>query len=539
MKPVWMVRSRQIAQRLSFWLALIGYDPHDHSLSHRIYLIYASIFMSLWAFAMLSLASSGTAIVLTALGTGSVNQIAAQISLLIFVLWFLYQLWQVSRRSPFIFSEEDAYLICQTPVKRHIVALSWFLGDWLAQALPFWALGVTFGFAMIDSRLGENVVFGDIFLYAASGFRALSLFLPLHAGLLALLWALGTLRLQGNHERRWLPRLVLVGILLAAGGLIGSIGFPELGKLFAPLWHAVLSPVETPLQAAFSIHPWGKGLLVALGIAVLGLVALAIASKNLNLSRAAQESAQREKLATAQRYGMVDQAREIKQRERLGIGRDPTRLPARPGLWVLPWKDILQSRYEIGFGQLWNWLMLLGTSVGLLLAPDFSSRILILFYWLILVAQHTTSRLRADLRNWWLLRSLPFQAERLLLGELAIPWSMTVAIAWLAIILGGAALGVSRLLLFLLLPPVCLILSLISAYDILRQSNAGMLLNGNVPGISWRALLGGLLCLAILMGITGLLRPLLWIGLFLAFAASVMLAYVAWRMAARKYRSIS
>jgi hypothetical protein len=93
--------------------------------------------------------------------------------------------------------------------------------------------------------------------------------------------------------------------------------------------------------------------------------------------------------------------------------------------------------------------------------------------------------------------------------------------------------------LFLLIPPVCLILSLIAAYDILRQSNAGMLLNGNVPGISWRALLGGMLCLAILAGMVRLLHPLQWIGLFLAFAASVMLAYAAWRMTARKYRSIS
>lgn len=157
-----MVRSRQIVQRLSFWLTLIGYDPHDHSLSHRIYLIYASIFMSLWTLVMLSLAASGATTALTALGIGSVNQVAARISLLIFVLWFIFQLWQVSRRSPFIFSEEDAYLICQTPVKRNVVALSWFIGDWLGQALSFWVLGVTLGFAMIDSHLGEKVVSGTV-----------------------------------------------------------------------------------------------------------------------------------------------------------------------------------------------------------------------------------------------------------------------------------------------------------------------------------------------------------------------------------------
>jgi hypothetical protein len=495
--------------------------------------------MSFWAFAMLSLASSGTATVLTALGTGSVSQITAQISLFVFGLWFIFQLWQVSHRSPFVFSEEDAFLICQTPVRRDLVALSWFVGDWLDQAWLFGALGVTFGFALIDSSLGEKVVLGDIFLYTVSGLRVLSVFLPLHAGLLALLWAVGALRLQGNRERRWIPRLVLIGILITVIGLSGSIIFPESFRLFAPVWQAVLSPVAYPLQAAFSIYPWINGILIALGIAVIGLVALTTASRSLNLSRSAQESTQREKLETAQRYGMVDLAHEIKQRERLGIGREPTRLPARPGSWVLLWKDILQSRYEIGFGQLWSWLVLLGTSVGFLLAPDFNSRILILFFWLIVVGQRTTSRLRADLRNWWMLRSLPFHAESLLLGELAIAWSETVAIAWLAMIISGGILGASRLLLFLLIPPVCLILGLISAYDVLRQCSTGMLLNGNVPGISWRTLVGGMLCLAIPAGMIWLLHLLQWIGLFLAFATSLMLAYAAWRMAARKYRSIS
>ncbi len=534
-----MVRSRQIAQKLSFWLTLIGYDPHDRSLSHRIYLIYAFVFMSLWAFAMLSLAAGATATTLTMLRISSINQAATQISLLIFVVWSMYQLWQVSLRSPFIFSEEDAFLICQTPLKRNIVALNWFLGDWFSQAPPFWAIGVTFGCALVESQLGEKVVFSDLFRYVMSGFRAISVFLPLHLGLLALLWALGALRLQGNREWRRLPRLVLIGILLALGGLIWSIKAPELIKLSVPVWQTVFWPLNYSLQAAFSIHPWINGMLVALGLAAVGLVALAIASESLNLSRAAQESTQREKIETAQRYGMVDLVREIKQRERLGIGRDPTCLPARPSLWVLPWKDILQSRYEIGLGGIWSWLILLALSLGVWLAPDFASRILMFFYWLIAVGQRTTSRLRADLTNWWMLRSLPFRAESLLLMELAVPWGLTVAIGLLAIIFGGDGLGAFRLSMALLIPPVCMILSLISAYDVLQQANTGMLLNGNVPGIGWLAISGGMLCLAIPVGITWLLSPFRWIGMLLALATSLILAYGAWRVAAKKYRSIS
>jgi hypothetical protein len=539
MKPVWMVRSRQIAQKLSFWLMLIGYDPHDHSLSHRIYLIYASIFMSLWGFAMLTLAAGATATMLTSIGNGSANQAAVQISLLLLGVWSLYQLWQVSRRSPFIFSEEDAHLICQTPVSRSVVTICWFVGDWFTQALPFWVVSVTFGFAMVEVQLAGNVTFADFFLYVASGLRALSAFFPLHLGLLAVLWALGALRLQGNREWRWSPRLVVIGILLVIGSLVLGIENPEWAKSIAPIGQILLWPLDYPLRAAFSLSPWINGVVVAVGIAVLGLVALAISGHGLNLSRAAQESTQREKIQTAQRYGMLDVVHEVKQRDRLGIGRDPTRLPARPGLWVLLWKDILQSRYELGFGGVWNWLLLLGLSAGAFLTPDFGSRILLFAFWVFAVGQRTTSRLRADLANWWILRSLPFQAERLLLAELVIPWILTVTLGWLAIIIAGQNLGTFRLAVVFLMPFVCLILSLISAYDVLRQSNTGMLLNGNVPGLSALAILGGILCMAILAGIAWWFSSFRWISMSLTFGVSILLAYGTWHMAANKYRSIS
>jgi hypothetical protein len=539
MKPVWMVRSRQIAQKLSFWLMLIGYDPHDHSLSHRIYLVYASIFMSLWGFAVLALAAGATAKMLTESGIGSANRAAAQISLFILVIWSLYQLWQVSRRSPFMFSEEDAYLICQTPVKRSFVALSWFVGDWFTRALPFWAIGVTFGFAMVEVQLAGNVTFADFFLYIASGLRAWSVFLPLQLGLLALLWALGALRLQGNREWRWLPRLVLVIIFLVIAILAWGIENPELARLIAPLRQAIVWPLYYPLQAAFSIRPWIDGIDVALGVATVGIVALAVAGESLNLSRAAQESTQREKLQTAQRYGMTGLTREIKQQDRLGIGRPPIRLPARPGFWMLSWKDILQSRYELRLGEIWNWLVLLGISLGLFLAPDRGSRILLFAFWIFTISQRITYRLRADLANWWMLRSLPFSSENLLWAELIIPWSLTVATVWLAILFSGARLGAFRLPVALLVPPVCMILSLIAAYDVFRQSNSGTLLNGNIPGISALTILAGAICLAVPAGIIWWFSQLWWMGVFLAIAVSLLIAYGLWHMAAKRYRSIS
>ena len=59
---------------------------------------------------------------------------------------------------------------------------------------------------------------------------------------------------------------------------------------------------------AFGIVPLAVGLLVGLAWAGIGLVALAWSGANLNLSRAAQETTQKEKIETAQRYGQTDLA---------------------------------------------------------------------------------------------------------------------------------------------------------------------------------------------------------------------------------------
>ena len=58
MGPVWLVRSRQLASNLRYWLVVVGYDSRDRSFSQKIYLVYAAVFFALWIFAMLSFLSS-------------------------------------------------------------------------------------------------------------------------------------------------------------------------------------------------------------------------------------------------------------------------------------------------------------------------------------------------------------------------------------------------------------------------------------------------------------------------------------------------
>jgi hypothetical protein len=118
MNPVWLVRSRQMITRFRFWLILSGYNPRDHSVTHKIYLVYASIFWSIWIFAVLALAANGMAGILQSLSPGHPVDTAVLLEAISLFGWALYSAYSAARRSPIVFSEDDAYLICQTPVDR-------------------------------------------------------------------------------------------------------------------------------------------------------------------------------------------------------------------------------------------------------------------------------------------------------------------------------------------------------------------------------------------------------------------------------------
>src|SRR5512140_2556295 len=130
MDPVWTLLRRRLVTSLRYWLTPLGYDLRDQSLSNRIYLLYFCAFWSLWALAVFSILGSGLAQLLGLLNAGPGPTLVA-LGEYGLVLWGILMLWQVSRRSPFIFSEQDAYLLCQTPVSRGKVGLAWFL-----QAVP-------------------------------------------------------------------------------------------------------------------------------------------------------------------------------------------------------------------------------------------------------------------------------------------------------------------------------------------------------------------------------------------------------------------
>src|SRR5512146_766356 len=204
LNAVWLVRSHQIAAELRYWLTFIGYDRRDHSLSHKIYLGYASLFFIGWAFATLALLATFAGGILTGLAgglrpedpAGGLPFAAAALLGLVLLGWWLYVSYSAGRASPMTFSEDDAALICQTPVSRPAVALLWLLGDWIKSGPFFWALAVTLAFALQDAALGKSVSVEYVPHYVLAGLRVLSVVLPLQWGLMALSWAWGVLRLQ-------------------------------------------------------------------------------------------------------------------------------------------------------------------------------------------------------------------------------------------------------------------------------------------------------------------------------------------------------
>lgn len=488
---VWLVRSHQIAADLRYWLTYIGYDRRDRSLAHKVYLVYATLFFSVWGFATLALLASwagGVLKVLAASLPAGSGLVEAAVSVLALALlgWWLFKTFQAGRASPLTFTEDDAALICQAPVSRPAVALLWLLGDWIKIGPIFWALAVTLAFALQDAALGAKVSVEFVPRYVLAGLRALILTLLVQWGLMALTWAWGVLRLERDRVRRgwWLgPVLVaafLAGLLVNSGNILGS--------LFTGWGGRLLLPLVFPVSAGYGHANWGWGLLVSLIWAGLGSVFLALAARNLNLGRAAQESTGRAAMESAAQAGNAQAVAEISLRSRLGVGHPPTRLPGRgAAAWrSLIWKTVLSWSRRGAMNLLGPAMMIFAAGLGLALAPDWGTRAWAAFAWLVAVEQFAAGPLVDDLRMWHLYRGLPFDARQSLVGELVVPVVAVTLLGWLALIVAGIAsalFALSSLPVWavLLVPGAALSCTLAAVLDVLRSSRSGRLLTGQAP----------------------------------------------------------
>ena len=210
MRAAHWVRSRQEERELAYWLALAFYDPRDRSLNNRIYLIYLILFFSIWTFITLTFFASGGAFILGQLAPGDPARASLFVEVLLLGLWSACGFWQAAKRSPVVFSDQDSYLICQTPVNRWHVTLRCCVAWLRAQFRSGWQPSRS-GFrggnqhAGRDERKPHRRVRG-VRLSRLDGL------VPVHLALYALQWAAGISRLHKDVERRGRVRLAAVAV---------------------------------------------------------------------------------------------------------------------------------------------------------------------------------------------------------------------------------------------------------------------------------------------------------------------------------------
>lgn len=527
LRAVWLVRWRRLLSQLEFWLVLIGYNRRTRSFSSRIYLVYVMIFFSLWIFMVLTLLADFGRQVLGALSGITPLEAAVALGEILFVTYFLIELYLATRRSPFVFSEADSHLLCLAPVDRRYVAILWRLGAWLERGLFLWPGAVVLGYALLEAQLARELTVADLPLYLLAGFRMLVVAVLLHLAAQSLAWSAGAWRLQGKRD---LPRLRWVAPLLAFLLVAGWLLIGPRGGVIAQIWYwAAVLPLRAGLGAASL--PAG-----------LGLALMWVSSRQMSLARASQETRGQEAMQAAVLTGAFDLRQELAQRQRLGAGRRPSRLPARPGLGALVWRNVVQGGRSFTLGQVIPWASIIGLSLGVVLVTDWGARAWFVVLWLVFTGQRTTLALRKDLSRWWLLRQLPYSSGDLVLLDMILPLA-GIGLVGLGMLVGCLMLDipVPAQISWLFLPGAVGV-ALAAAVDILLQCKTERLLAGDVPGLTLRAVLLGALILGLPGGLAWLALARwglpLWSGILAMLAVSVVLDYALYRLAGSLVRRI-
>lgn len=511
----------------------MGYDLRDRSVTNRLYLVYFGIFWLIWAVAVFSMAGSSLAELFRLTKMVSPPQVAATITSFAIVIWSLIVFWQVTHRSPFVFSEEDAFLLCMTPVNRRKVGLIWYLQGVIETWLPAIVAATIFGFAISEWSLPGKPDIASIFGYLYASGKAILMLLPLLAGWLAFIWGLGAMRLHGGRRADWLKLLSTTAILV----FLASLYFDATRSLFT-------LPVYYPLQMAFTPQVSTVSYWIAFGTGVvylaIGFAWLYLQSGAINISQSAQETRHVATINLAIQYGYFNLLSTLLLRRKPKLAHKPSGIFSIPIGSVLFRKNCLVGLRSLRLGDIIPVVFIFGLTIGMLIATD---RLLILALagvWAFVIGSFCARFLRKDLARWWILRSLPVRGGPIIRDEILLSCAVSILLTWAAMFLTGMPID-GLLYNGSLLALMAVNASLAATHDILRQSKARTIMSPslaeeNIPQMNIWGVLQSLVSVLVPFGL------MLWAiappVLFLPHLAGAAIAVVNGALVVSAYRSI-
>jgi len=534
MNAVDWLRSRQEQQEWAYWLAFAGYKPSDRSWENRIYLVYLVIFFTVWFFITLTLLAVGGAEILQRLDPISPIRAALFLGLIFITVWCVSNIYKALKRSPAIFSEQDALLLCQMPVDHRSLVIRWMFMPWLKSAVPFWLAAITLGFSVAEIVLPEVTTVAGYLEYAWYGLRAWMVIIPLHLVVYAAQWIAGIVRLHKDREQHWPGYLLLAGtslflVSLVIGFAAGRLGFPGSAGTGIDVL-AFSSGVNFITGNLLPLLLFGWALAGSL------LALLYKLSGSFNLSRAAQETILAEKLSSARQYGLTSYADDLETQQRLRHPRVSTLRPLFPGAGTFIWKEVLQVQRTFKLSSFFVWLYVFFLMLIVPFIPDLFSRLFIVAIWVIQLGQVSVVRLRDDLSHWVLVRQLPIARNKMLAAELGSAYMTSIIVSALGLIAGSLAGRMPVDPFVFLLPGIIAGIAGMSALGIIRRSRSEQLFNDSVPGISEMGVIIGLFFALIPVSIVYLMAGTF--GLILAILASIGLGILSVNLAKNSFRFI-
>jgi len=528
-----VLRFKQAKSKLRFWMSAVGYNPLDHSITNRLYLIYILIFFFIWGLMVIALLSSVVVQYLYVRNSLDFHMQAGSTILLIFLFWFVVTAYIYLSHSPMRFSEEDVVQISQTPLNRNVIVSVEFLFDWPFSLVPFLVIGAVLSASVLDANLPgafDWVVAGKYFW---SFIRVIVVLIPFHFSFYCLLWATGLARLQGKL-RLAIPILIGVsalGIFSLASSLAGTTISTNNWAVVNFLW-----PVVFPVMAAFGGQDWLLGTALSLLYSVMSFFFLNKVGKTLSLTD-------------------VNHASIYDRKQHLLLGNYPhtsqglaklfcvwekhqfTFHTEKGGITLLLQKDIIQSFRSITMQGLTGWLLISLLCYFLIQFFNQTTLWLILVFLIPAIAQKAVSRISDDLKHWWMFHSLPLDTKTVLVGNLTGSYLLALFILnisfWINVILNQTPWAFS-----LFIPFVLAIIFLIGVIDMARQLNRESLVNGASAGVGGFSVIMVLLCLAILFGVYWLFKSCTMLAVLSVLFVSGFMLVVLWKLTIWSLRSL-